>query len=122
MKFLNERPMEELVWDGRLVMFRTNSGAPYIIEADESTKNSKLDWFLGWVEIFAPEPKPDANGWYNWDEAKPDFSKFWLEYFINSRGEEVVVAHSSIEAGGYDATLGGSFKIKWKYFELPIND
>lgn len=120
MKLLNERPMSELVCDGRYVVFRTGADRVHFSPAFEVAKNNRSN--VGWAELLAPEPKPDANGWWNWDEAKPDFSKFWLEYFINSRGKEVVVAHSSREPGGYDATLGGSFKIKWKYFELPIND
>lgn len=120
-KFLNERPMSELVWDGRLVMFRTQSDYPYIIEANESERDLREVIFKGWVEIYDPKPNPDANGWWKWEEVTPDPSKPWIECFKNKLGEVNYVIHNDGSPfDEYDATSGGSFEVLWKYLDLPI--
>lgn len=119
MKLLNERPMSELVCDGRYVAFRTSVDRVHFSPAFEVAKNNRSN--VGWAELLAPEPKPDANGWWNWDEVKPDFSRNWLEHYIGYDDKAAVVAHSpEVAYNGYDATAGGEFKVKWKYFDLPI--
>jgi hypothetical protein len=85
-KLINGQPMSELKRDGRLVLIR-NDTRIYTGHAYEATIGCE------WAEILAPEPKPDANGWWNFSEKRPDQGQEVMRYHKASDTFDVSTFH-----------------------------
>lgn len=112
-KLLNGRPMNELVYDGRLILTIDRDGFPRIYAA-KAWMNDYL--FTEWMEIIRPDPKPDANGWYKSSEIQPDQEgKSVLAH--NPRTYESYIITSWDNS--WD-TLDPDMYSHWRYIDLPV--
>lgn len=112
-KLLNGRPMNELVYDGRLILTIDRDGFPRIYAA-KAWMNDYL--FTEWMEIIRPDPKPDANGWYKSSEIQPD-----------QEGKSVLIMHKAGNAShiikywhSEQKYVDPEIYSHWRYIDLPV--
>jgi hypothetical protein len=113
-KLINGRPMKELVWDGRQVLFLTKKGDVVLANAINSL--SKIH-FIEWAEAIQQPAKPDANGWWKFSEAKPELDELIQMAVVNSHYQSGYQLMTVIYTESTNRTENFTH---WKAFHGPV--